>query len=124
MLNGFHVLTYSTDPAADRAFLRDVLGLPFVQHGADWLIFKLPPAELGVHPAGAEAVAVDDPPTTLYLMCDDLEATMAELTAKGVQFVGDAGEAGFGRMTGIRLPGGAVLGLYQPRHPVAYSLPG
>jgi catechol 2,3-dioxygenase-like lactoylglutathione lyase family enzyme len=118
VISGIHVLLYSTDAAADRAFLRDVLGWPSVDAGGPdpgWLIFKAPPAELGVHPTDGRAS------TEVHLMCDDVEATVAELTAKGVR-VGDVVDAGFGRTTTLTLPSGAIIGLYQPFHPTAYSL--
>jgi len=119
MINGFHTLIYSADPAADRAFLRDVLGFPYVEDldsAPGWLIFKLPPAEVGVHPT-------DGPPTAeLHFMCDDIDATIAELAAKGAQITGPVVDARYGRVTAIRLPGGGTIGLYQPRHPIAYDL--
>jgi catechol 2,3-dioxygenase-like lactoylglutathione lyase family enzyme len=116
VINGMHVILYSRDADADRAFLRDVLGYPHVDAGGGWLIFKAPPAELAVHPAeGAEA-------QELYLMCDDIEATAAELAAKGVELATPVRDQGWGLLTSIRLPGGGTLGLYQPRHPLAYEL--
>ncbi len=103
------------DAEADRAFFRDVLDYPHVDAGAGWLIFKLPPSEIAVHP-------VDGPPVhELYLMCDDLDATMAQLTAKGATFAAVT-EARWGRLTKLRLPGGGELGLYEPRHPRATEL--
>lgn len=115
VINGAHVILYSRDADTDRAFLRDVLGYPHVDAGGGWLIFKLPPAEVAVHPAeGAEA-------HELYLMCDDLDQTMAELEAKGVGF-GEVSDQGWGRLTSITLPGGGSLGLYEPRHETAYDL--
>jgi predicted enzyme related to lactoylglutathione lyase len=119
MITSAHAIVYAEDAEATRAFFRDVLELPFVDSGGGWLIFKLPPAELGVHPAGEE------PPTRrheLFLMCDDIEATIEELTAKGVEFTGPVENAGFGRITSIRVPGGGELGLYEPRHAVAHDL--
>jgi catechol 2,3-dioxygenase-like lactoylglutathione lyase family enzyme len=115
MINGAHVVVYSRDAEADRAFLRDVLGFPHVDAGHGWLIFKLPPAEAAVHPGendGAE----------LYLMCDDLAATLDELTAKGVEIAQPISDAGWGSRAAIKLPSGADLALYEPRHPVAYDL--
>lgn len=105
-----HALIYSQKAEAVREFLRDVLGWSHVDAGHGWLIFAMPPAEVAVHPT--------DGPTTheLYLMCDDLEATTAELTAKGVELTGPARDAGFGRVTGIKLPDGSTLSLYEPRH--------
>ena len=111
MILGAHVIIYSRDAEADRAFLRDLLGFDSVDAGGGWLIFKLPPAELAMHPAetggGHE----------LYLMCDDVHATVEELTAQGVEFARDVSDEGFGLLTAIRLPGGGEVGLYEPRHP-------
>jgi catechol 2,3-dioxygenase-like lactoylglutathione lyase family enzyme len=116
VINGAHVILYSTDAEADRAFLRDVLGYPHIDAGGGWLIFKLPPAEVAVHPAEGDAKH------ELYLMCDDVEATVAELTAKGVEFAEPIIDQGWGLLTSIRLPGGGQIGLYQPRHEKAYEL--
>ncbi|QNS05483.1 VOC family protein [Streptomyces xanthii] len=115
MINGAHVILYSRDAAADRAFLRDVLGYAYVDAGEGWLVFRLPPAEAAVHPA-------DSPAHELYLMCDDITATFAELTAKGVEFTEPVTDAGWGVKTTLRLPGGGDLGLYQPRHATAHDL--
>ena len=112
MIFGAHVIVYSKDASADRTFFRDVLRYPSVDAGHDWLIFALPPAELGVHPVD------DGGGQELYLMCDDLEAEMAALAEKGVR-CSDVEEAGWGLVTKIQLPGGGGLGLYQPRHPTA-----
>ncbi|MEU7909070.1 VOC family protein [Actinoplanes sp. NPDC049118] len=111
MINGAHVIIYSRDADADRAFFRDTLGYPHVDAGHGWLIFKLPPAELAMHPADGEPVH------ELYLMCDDLEATMTDLSAKGVEFTVAVTEERWGLRTAVRLPGGGELGLYEPRHP-------
>lgn len=116
MINGSHVILSSTDPEADRAFFADVLGHPHVDAGRGWLIFKIPPAELAVHPADGPAGH------ELYFMCDDLEATISDLQAKGVEFAGDVSEERWGRLTRFRLPGGGEVGLYEPRHPVAIDL--
>jgi catechol 2,3-dioxygenase-like lactoylglutathione lyase family enzyme len=113
MINGAHVIIYSRDAEADRAFFRDTLGYPHVDAGHGWLIFRLPPAEVAMHPADGE------PAHELYLMCDDLEATMAELSTKGVEFTLAVTEERWGLRTAVRLPGGGELGLYEPRHPVA-----
>ena len=115
MIVGSHVIVYSRDAEADRAFFAEVLGLPNVDVGGGWLIFKLPPAELAVHPS-------DSPAHELYLMCDDLEATMSELRSKGVEFTHDVSEARWGLVTRFRLPGGAEVGMYEPRHPLAIDL--
>jgi catechol 2,3-dioxygenase-like lactoylglutathione lyase family enzyme len=118
MITGTHAIVYAEDADRARAFLRDVLGLANVDAGDGWLIFRLPPAELGVHPAGAP----DSGRHELYLMCDDIEATVAELTAEGVEFVSGVSDQGFGLLTTLRVPGGGTLGLYEPRHPVAYDI--
>ncbi len=116
MINGSHVILFSTDPEADRAFFADVLGQPHVDAGGGWLIFKIPPAELAVHPADGPAGH------ELYFMCDDLGATISDLQAKGVEFAEDVSEERWGRLTRFRLPGGGEVGLYEPRHPVAIDL--
>ena len=115
MLTGVHALMHS--PRADevRAFLRDVLGFRFVDAGHGWLIFALPPAELAVHPSEEGSAAT----TGLYLICDDLEKTMAEFRARGAEFTSPPADRSWGRVTGIRLPDGSELGLYQPTHPLA-----
>jgi catechol 2,3-dioxygenase-like lactoylglutathione lyase family enzyme len=109
---GVHAIAFTPDADADRAFLADVLGLPSVDAGGGWLIFGLPPAELAAHP--------DDgaPRFELYLMCDDIVATVAELESRGVE-LGPVSDEGWGLLTSFRLPGGAELGLYEPRHPTA-----
>ena len=115
MIFGAHVIVYSKDADADRAFLRDVLGFPSVDAGHGWLIFALPPAEAAIHPAE------DTARHELYLMCEDLKAEMASLKKKGV-VCSEAQEARWGSITKIRLPGGGELGLYQPKHPTALEL--
>jgi len=122
MITGTHAIIYAGDPEAARAFFRDVLGMPNVDAHDGWLIFKLPPAELGIHPASDPGAP--DGHHELYLMCDDIAATVAELTAKGVEFTAPISQQGFGLMTRLRVPGGGELGLYQPRHPTAYDLEG
>lgn len=125
MLTGAHAVLFAQDPEMARAFFRDVLGWPSVDAHDGWLIFRLPPAELGVHPAASEAGAAGEPPSgrhELYLMCDDIEATVAELEGKGVVFSGPVEDQGFGRVVRLRVPGAGELGLYQPRHPTAYDL--
>ena len=109
MITGAHTILFSTDAEADRAFFRDVLGFDSVDAGGGWLIFALPPAELAVHPG--------EPGVGLYLMCDDVAATVAELRGLGVEIVREVSDAGWGLLTAIRLPGGGELGLYEPRHP-------
>jgi catechol 2,3-dioxygenase-like lactoylglutathione lyase family enzyme len=116
VINGAHVIIYSRDAEADRGFLKDVLGYPHVDAGHGWLIFKLPPAEVAVHPTEGP----DE--HQLFLMCDNLDETIAELTGRGVEFTKAPEEHRWGILTAIRLPGGGELGLYQPHHPPAYNL--
>jgi len=112
MIFGAHVVVYSRDAEADRAFFREVLGFSSVDAGHGWPIFALPPAEVAVHPAG------ENDRHELYLMCDDLEAEMAALAAKAVR-CSKVREARWGSITRFRLPGGGKVGLYQPKHPSA-----
>lgn len=114
MIFGAHVIVYSKDAEADRAFLRDVLGFTSVDAGRGWLIFALPPAEAAVHPDEANGRH------ELYLMCDDLAAEIAALEKKGVACSAVHNER-WGSITMIRLPGGGELGLYQPKHPIAIA---
>ena len=109
MLTGAHSIIYSTNPEADRAFLRDVLSLPSVDVGGGWLIFGLPPAELAVHPSSRNDVH------ELYLMCDDIKAFVDEMSRKGVACDPFQTER-WGVLTHVALPGGGRLGVYQPRH--------
>lgn len=109
MITGIHAIMYSTDAEATRTFLRDVLDLDSVDSGDGWLIFALPPAELAAHPG-------DNPRHELFLMCDDLQRTIGELEARGVEMAGPATDEGWGLLTAIVVPGGGTLGLYEPRH--------
>ncbi len=109
MIFGAHVIVYSQDATADRAFLRDVLGFSSVDAGHGWLIFALPPAEVAVHPAETNGRH------ELYFMCDDLKAEISALGGKGVR-CSEAQEERWGSVTRIRLPGGGEVGLYQPKH--------
>ncbi|HEX3781872.1 MAG TPA: extradiol dioxygenase [Pseudonocardiaceae bacterium] len=111
MFNGAHVILYSNDADADRAFIRDVLGFAHVDAGAGWLIFKLPPAEVAVHPTDGA------PKHEFYLMCEDIEEVLA-----GLDETPEITEARWGRLATIPLPSGAELPIYQPLHPVAYNL--
>jgi catechol 2,3-dioxygenase-like lactoylglutathione lyase family enzyme len=115
MIFGAHVILYSKDAAADRAFFRDVLGFASVDAGQGWLIFALPPAEMAVHPAEERERH------ELFFMCDDLKAEIVALGEKSIR-VTDVEEARWGSIAKIRLPGGGVVGLYQPRHPTALAL--
>ena len=111
-ITGTHALLYTSEPEQLRAVLRDVFGWDHVDVHDGWLIFALPPAELGVHPAEA-------PSHELTLMCDDLDATVAELRAKGIEFRGEPENQGFGTVITMVLPGGVEMTLYQPRHATA-----
>ncbi len=110
-ITGVHAILYSDDAAADRAFFADALGLTSVDAGDGWLIFALPPAELAAHPASADGGGYE-----LHLMCDDIEATVRELAAKGVEFTGGVTQQRWGLITTINLPGGGRLKLYEPLH--------
>jgi len=122
MINGTHVLLYTNNPDADRAFFRDLLGFRAVDAGHGWLIFAAPPTELALHPADgapARAHAGHELLTAhLYLMCDDVRKTVKELEAKKVRCAGISEER-WGLRTTIALPGGGEIGLYQPTHPTA-----
>ena len=113
MITGAHAVIFTSDAEALRAFFADVLDLPSVDAGGGWLIFGLPPAEVAAHPAE------DGGRHELYLMCDDINATIAELEGRGATFSRPVSEAGFGLLTAIALPGGGELGLYQPKHAIA-----
>lgn len=125
MINGSHFLLYSAKPDEDRAFLKDVLKFSSVDVGHGWLIFKLPPSEIAVHPADKTFTHTEEGRpmlgAVLYLMCDDLKETMKDLGDK-VRF-GEIQEAPWGIVTTFGLPSGASIGLYQPKHPTAYNLP-
>jgi hypothetical protein len=125
MIHGAHILIYSENPEADRAFFRDVLGYASVNAGGGWLIFKLPPAELAVHPAdGMKPQAHAGHKmlgTVLYLMCDDLKAQIKMLASRKVKCT-EIGEERWGIRTTIRLPSGGEIGLYQPKHPTALDI--
>jgi catechol 2,3-dioxygenase-like lactoylglutathione lyase family enzyme len=117
MITGAHVILFSRDAEADRAFIRDVLGFANVDAGGGWLIFKLPPAEAAVHPEDE-----GQPRHELYLMCDDLAATLAQLRDRGVKVSEEVSQQRWGLLGSVTLPSGAQLGIYEPRHPVAHSL--
>jgi predicted enzyme related to lactoylglutathione lyase len=118
MIIGTHAIVFSEDAEAARAFFADVLDLRSVDAGGGWLIFALPPAELACHPTSPD----DSGRHELYLMCDDIDATVAELEAKGVELTAPVTDAGFGRMTHLRVPGAGELGLYEPAHPTALGI--
>ena len=109
MITGTHAILYTTDADATRAFFRDVLGLAWVDSGDGWLIFALPPAELAAHPADVSR-------HELFFLCDDINATVDELTAKGVEITAPITDQGWGLETWIAVPGAGTVGLYEPRH--------
>ena len=112
MISGAHMIIYSADAAADRAFFRDVLGFASVDAGHGWLIFALPPAEIAFHPAA------ENGNHEIYLMCDDVAATIETLEEQKVK-CDPVADLGWGLLTHLSLPGGGRLGLYQPKHPRA-----
>jgi hypothetical protein len=111
-VTGAHVLLYTSEPEALRDVLRDVFGWDHVDAGGGWLIYRLPPSELGVHPAS-------EPNHQLSLMCDELTATMQELRARGIEFRGEMEDMRFGLGITMVLPGNVEVLLYEPRHPTA-----
>src|SRR5580704_16137727 len=111
MITGVHAIVFPPEAERVRAFFGDTLGLPSVDAGGGWPIFALPPAELAVHPAE------DGGRHGLYLMCDDIHATLTELRGKGIEVTRDVADQGWGLIAAIRLPDGSELPLYEPRHP-------
>lgn len=114
MIAGAHTLVYAEDAEQARAFFRDVLGFPSVDVGEGWLIFALPPGEVGVHPGPGSGRRVGD--HELSFMCDDVERTVAELEQKGVEFVSPISDEGYGLVTRFKVPGAGEIALYEPRH--------
>ena len=127
-VRAIHLLIYSDDPVATRAFFRDVLGWPHAGHpesGEGWLIFRSGPSELGVHPTSYRHEGREHSRPrhhSISLMCDDVRATVEELTAKGAEFVGGVEDIGFGLGASVKVPGADEILLYEPRHPEAYGL--
>jgi catechol 2,3-dioxygenase-like lactoylglutathione lyase family enzyme len=117
VISGAHVILYSRDAEADRAFFRDVLGFPSVDAGRGWLIFALPPAEAAFHPSDQNGHH------ELYFLCDDVKAEIAALAKKNVK-CSEVHEERWGSVTKVGLPGGGEVGLYQPKHPTALGLAG
>jgi predicted enzyme related to lactoylglutathione lyase len=115
MINGVHALIYTKQADDVRAFFRDVLEWRTVDAGHGWLIFAMPPAELGIHPADEGM----EPSHELYLMCDNVHKTLDTLRAKGVKIAREVSDQGWGRVAAIELPGGSELGIYEPRHTTA-----
>ncbi len=117
MITGVHTLVHADDAEAARAFFRDVLGWPHVDAHDGWLIFGTGPSELGVHPTDGGSAHHE-----ISLVCDDIEQTVAELSAKGAAFAGGIETRGFGRSIALEIPGGGRMQLYQPRHATAFDL--
>lgn len=115
MITGAHAILFSNDADADRAFLRDVIGLGSVDAGGGWLIFALPPSEVAVHPTD------EAPSQQLYLMCEDVDAFVADLEDRGVTVVHPVSDEGWGRLASFRMPSGAEQWVYQPQHPLAHG---
>jgi predicted enzyme related to lactoylglutathione lyase len=119
MITSMHSIIYASDAEQARAFFRDVLNLPSVDAHDGWLIFKLPPSELAFHP---DSDQVPGGRHELYLMCDDINQTVADLTARGAEFTSPVTKTGFGLLTSLRVPGAGEIGLYEPSHRTAYDL--
>jgi predicted enzyme related to lactoylglutathione lyase len=111
VITGAHAIIFTKEAESVRAFFRDILGFASVDAGGGWLVFALPPAELAAHPTSEE------PHHELYLMCDDVHATVQELRDKGVKFTRSIADVGWGLITALELPDGGELALYEPRHP-------
>ncbi|MCU1452300.1 MAG: glyoxalase-like protein [Acidimicrobiales bacterium] len=120
MITGTHSIVYAEDPDGTRAFFSDVLGWPSGDAGGGWLIFRSPPSEVAIHGADPEESGRHE----LSFTCDDLDATMADLAAKGVTFAGEIGEQRWGRTISMVVPGGSQILLYEPRHPTTFDLDG
>ena len=112
MISAVHSILFARDADKARAFFADVLELDSVDAGGGWLIFALPPAELAIHPADGK------PRHELYLMTDDVEATLAQLRARGVSIASEPSDQGWGVLAAVEVPGFGPVGLYEPRHPV------
>ncbi len=115
VIGGAHTIIFAEDAQRAREFLRDVLGLEGVDAGDGWLIFALPPGELAVHPGSGWGRGPGQ--HALFLMCHDIERTVEELTAKGVEFVSPIEDEGWGRIARFLIPGAGEMGIYQPQHP-------
>jgi predicted enzyme related to lactoylglutathione lyase len=124
VISAVHCLVYADDADAARAFFRDVLRWPHVDAGGGWLIFGSGPSEMAAHPTAAPAGSSrsTSPRHEITLICDDLEATVAELAGRGAEFTRDVRDDGFGWTISMRVPGAGEMMLYQPRHPLAYPL--
>lgn len=115
MIAGAHTIIFAEDAEAAREFVRDTLGLASVDAGDGWLIFALPPTELAFHPGGGWGLGPGQ--HLLFLMCHDIQRTVADLEAKGVEFVAPVTDEGWGQVTRFKVPGAGEMGLYEPSHP-------
>ncbi len=122
MIQGVHTMFYSSEPEALRAFLRDKLRFPYADVGDGWLIFRMPEADMGCHPAAADGHGEPSGTHAVSFYCDDLEATMAELSGRGVEF-DDVVDAGFGLVTHFVMPGNVRVQLYESRYERHYQEP-
>jgi catechol 2,3-dioxygenase-like lactoylglutathione lyase family enzyme len=120
MIRGVHTMFYTSDVEGTRTFLRDKLGFRFTDVGEGWLIFEMPEADMGCHPADPEHGGASGTPSISFY-CDDIEKTMAELRAKGVKFTRPVEDHGYGLVTFFRMPGGFDVQLYQPRYVKRFS---
>jgi len=121
MIRGVHTMFYSSQPDELRRFIRDKLGFPCTDIGDEWLIFQLPEADMGVHPSPPGDAASDEPPSGTHhisFYCDDIQATVADLKGKGVEFTQDVIDEGYGLVTYFQVPGGFTMQLYQPKYSV------
>ncbi len=116
MIRGVHTMFYTSEPEALRAFLRDKLGFPATDVGDGWLIFDLPEADMGCHPTETEGGQVPSGTADISFYCDDIEQTVAELSARGVEFTSPVADHGYGFVTQLKAPGGFTIGLYQPKY--------
>lgn len=125
MITGAHIVLYSSDAEADRAFIRDVLGFRWVDDGGGWLIFALPPSEVALHPLGSNPQLIYAGQqflgATLHLMCDDLQSVMKSLKSKNVSCT-EPDKQPWGTTTTVQLPSGGGIGLYQPTHKTPLGL--
>ena len=121
MITGTHMLFYTSEPEQLRAMLRDVFGFKHVDAGGGWLIFGLPPSEIGVHPAEGPSYEAGTRHQITF-MCNDINGTIAELRAKGVRIEGEPRDEGYGIVTTLKLPGGCDVQLYEPRHAIAAGM--
>jgi catechol 2,3-dioxygenase-like lactoylglutathione lyase family enzyme len=117
MIKGVHTMFYTSEAEALRAFFRDKLGFPCVDVGEGWLIFDLPPADLGCHPIAPEdAESVPSGTADISFLCDDIEGTVRDLESKGVEFADTVHDAGYARRTYFKVPGGFTIQLYEPKY--------